>query len=66
MLLYPRSPRSKVAAAVSAPPKSAASFSSSMTAEYLVAAAASQRAGNLANPRPATTQEIHSLLASIW
>jgi len=31
-----------------------------------VAAAASQRAGNLANPRPATTQEIHSLLASIW
>jgi maleylacetate reductase len=31
-----------------------------------VAAAASQRAGNLANPRPATAEEILALLAAIW
>jgi maleylacetate reductase len=31
-----------------------------------VAEAASQRAGNLANPRPATADEILSLLAAIW
>jgi maleylacetate reductase len=31
-----------------------------------VAEAASQRAGNLANPRPATAAEILSLLAAIW
>jgi len=31
-----------------------------------VAEAASQRAGNLANPRPATAQEILELLRSIW
>jgi maleylacetate reductase len=31
-----------------------------------VAAAASQRAGNLANPRPATPDEILSLLEGIW
>ena len=31
-----------------------------------VAAAASQRAGNLANPRPATPEEILSLLTAIW
>jgi alcohol dehydrogenase class IV len=31
-----------------------------------VAAAASQRAGNLANPRPASADEILSLLVSIW
>ncbi|MDX6475543.1 MAG: maleylacetate reductase [Gaiellaceae bacterium] len=31
-----------------------------------VAEAASQRAGNLANPRPATSEEILSLLTAIW
>jgi alcohol dehydrogenase class IV len=31
-----------------------------------VAEAASQRAGNLANPRPATPDEILSLLEAIW
>jgi maleylacetate reductase len=31
-----------------------------------VAEAASQRAGNLANPRPATSEEILALLVSIW
>jgi alcohol dehydrogenase class IV len=31
-----------------------------------VAEAASQRAGNLANPRPATAEEILELLRSIW
>jgi maleylacetate reductase len=31
-----------------------------------VAAAASQRPGNLANPRPATAEEILTLLVSIW
>jgi len=31
-----------------------------------VAEAASQRAGNLANPRPATAEEILTLLVSIW
>jgi alcohol dehydrogenase class IV len=31
-----------------------------------VAEAASLRAGNLANPRPATVDEILSLLVAIW
>ena len=31
-----------------------------------IAEAASQRAGNLANPRPATPDEILSLLEAIW
>ena len=31
-----------------------------------VAAAAAARAGNQANPRPATPDEIEALLASIW
>jgi alcohol dehydrogenase class IV len=31
-----------------------------------VSAAASQRAGNLANPRPATPEEILALLEAIW
>ena len=31
-----------------------------------VAAAAAERAGNLANPRPATPTEIEQLLTAIW
>jgi alcohol dehydrogenase class IV len=31
-----------------------------------VAEAAAQRGGNLANPRPATPDDIHALLTSIW